>query len=292
MTSEAGRQQQMLACVLAGGDPTASLVDVGLRDWPRVLRHRAAGRGLAAYRSNARAHAARALAAGFPTVAALVGDDTLPALAADYLQSHPPERGDLAWLGAHLPAFIASSAALASEPYLADVARLDAAVAQALIAADGSPALGTLQLLADREPDSVWLQLAPGAQLLSSAYPIASIWIAHQPPTVGLDGDATADPSAPDSDPFAAVRAAFAHGRGEQALVWRQGWRVSVRAQPPAAARFVAAVLAGRALGPALDAAGDGFDFGAWLTEALGAGLLLGAALVASTPDAEAARLA
>jgi hypothetical protein len=276
MPAEAVRQQQMLAALQGAGvgEPWAAGIHFLPQDWPRALRLGAPGRGLAAYRANARAHAARALAAGCPTVAALVGDDAMPALAAAYLQAHPPERGDLAELGAQLPTFIARSAQLRSEPYLADVARLDAAVAHAHTAADAVPELASLHLLGAHPSDAVWLRCPPGTQLLCSPHPIASIWWAHQPLPAGPDGDG----SARDTDRFAAVRAAFAHGHGEHALVWRQGWRVTVRAQPPATARFVAALLAGVALGPALDAAGDGFDLAAWLADALGAGLLLGAA--------------
>ena len=228
-------------------------------------------RGLQAYAANAGAAAERALAAAFPTVAPLLGDEAFAALARAFWQARPPLRGDLAEWGAELPAFIADSAQLADEPYLADVARLVWAVHGAERAADGPASARGLERLADADPSSIQLVLQPGSALVVSRFPVVAIRAAH---------------GSSEPDRFEPVRAALAAGRGEAAWVWRRGWRAQVLALGPADAAFNAALLAGSTLGAALDAAFDtafdtafdagagDFDFGAWLTAAVRQGWL------------------
>lgn len=217
--------------------------------------------GVAAYRGNAGAVAARALAATFPTLAELVGDDTTAALARDFWQHHPPTRGDLAEWGDALPGFVAASAQLTDEPYLADVARLEWQVHTASRAADAPDGGPDLQALAGADPARLRLRLASGTALVHSRWPVATIWLAHRQP-------------ADDPMRFAAVRAAFASGQGETALVWRDGPQVRVAAVPAPDATFVQALLDPVSLADALDAAGPSFAFDRWLADALASGLL------------------
>lgn len=223
-------------------------------------------RGLQVYQANAGAAAERALAAAFPTVAALIGAASMAGLARAYWHARPPQRGDLGELGDALPGFIADSPSLADEPYLADVARLDWRLHQAERAADAPEELSGLQRLGDTDPARLWLRLAPGTAVLRSRWPIVTLWQAHQ---WSHQNAADAPP-----DRFAAARAALAAGQGETALVWRQGWRARVAALPPAQADFTEALLARQALTGALDAAPD-LDFAAWLGEAVQQGWLV-----------------
>jgi hypothetical protein len=158
----------------------------------------AQSRGLAAYRGNAAGIAERALGAAYPTIKMLLGEESFRQLARVFWMNTPPTRGDLAEWGDTLPNFVAADAQLASEPYLADVARVDWAIHRAESAADRSTG-------ATSELPS----LPPGAALIDSSWPVASIWRAHH--RLGQSDAA-----------FAAVREALASGRGEQALVWRQ----------------------------------------------------------------------
>jgi hypothetical protein len=228
--------------------------------------------GVLAYRSNAYAAAGATLAATFPTVAALVGDESIKLLARAYRQAEPPARGDLAWFGARLPDFIAASTDLAELPWLADVARLDWALAQADAAPDAEPDRASLALLAEVDPAELSLRLAPGSVLIDSRWPVVMIWQAHQPP-----GQCPAEAPHDTDAIWTPVRAALAAGRRETALVWREGWRARVAAPAPAEAALLGALLAGASLGDALQAAGPELDFGAWLVSALQTGLLLGA---------------
>ena len=259
---EALRQQMLLRALLPTVERDAH--PQALRGWARAPRAGIAA-GVAAYRGNAGALAERALASAFPTVAALVGEESFGALARDFWRHHAPERGDLAQWGAELPAFIAAHSQLADEAYLADSATLDLTVHRALHAADADAQPLALDLLASTDPDRLALEFAPGAALLHSAWPVATIWLAHQR-------------AADDPERFADVQAAFAARRGEAAFVWRDGFAVRVAALDSADAAFNAALLARLNLADALDAAGADFAFDRWLARALGERWLAGIA--------------
>ena len=252
--TEAERQQALLQAVLGAAPADAAAWRAPRAGWQR---------GLQVYQANAGASAERALAAAYPTVAALIGAESMAGLARVFWRAHPPLRGDLAEFGEGLPAFIARSEVLATEPYLADVAALDWAVHHAERAAD-APAGGVQQLerLGDTDPARLRLQLVPGTALLRSRWPIVAIRQAHQP---AADGEEDTDRAAAR---FAPVREAMAAGRGDNALVWREGWPVRVAALGEAEAVFTRAVLAGQRLSCALEAAPD-LDFAGWLGEAL-----------------------
>ncbi|MBL0730481.1 DNA-binding domain-containing protein [Piscinibacter sp. HJYY11] len=245
MSTEVKRQQALMAAILQREEGTA------LAPW---LAARPAGvaRGLQAYQANAGASAERSLAAAFPTVQALVGDDSFAALSRAFWHAEPPVRGDLAQFGAGLPSFIAASEQLADVPYLADVARLDWLLAEAERAQDAEVEPASLQLLSELDPAQLRLQLMPGVALLNSAHPVVSVWQAHRSADVG-----------------AQLRAALEAAPAEHALVWRDGWRACAEALDAAAARWMKSLLAGESLAMALIHAGEGFAFEPWLVQAL-----------------------
>jgi hypothetical protein len=249
---EALRQQMLVRALWR--DARAAVVGGWLRGDERRWR-----RGLAAYQANAGALAERALAAAYPTVQQLVGEESFGQLARALWQAHAPERGDIGEWGAALPAFMAAAPQLAEEPYLADVARLDWAVHAAERAIDDDAAPSGLDLLASADPDALRLVLRSGSTYLESPHPVVTIWQAHR---------------SDDDGRFAPVRAAFAAGTGEAALVVRQGLRAEVGSVPPAERAFTAALFAGTPLGGALRAADPAFDFEAWLVQTLRAGRL------------------
>lgn len=241
MSTEAERQRALMAAIVQRDDGAA------LRPW---MAARPAGviRGLQAYQANAGASAERCLAAAFPTVQALVGEESFAALSRAFWQAEPPLRGDLAQFGEDLPAFIAASEQLADVPYLADVARLDWRIAEAERAEDADVETGSLQLLSEVEPARLRLQLRPGVSLFASDHPVVSIWKAHQSTAHGVTLDAR---------------------RGEHALVWRAGWRAGAEAVEPPVARWMTSLLDGATLDTALALAGEGFEFETWLVRAL-----------------------
>jgi hypothetical protein len=261
MKREALRQQALMAALWARGDE-GPLPPNLLLGADRIQR------GIQAYQANAGASAERALASTFPTVQALVGENSFAALARALWHAQPPVHGDLARFGDTLPAFIADSEQLADVPYLADVARLDWHVATAERAADASTEAGTLSLLAEADSSQLQLELMPGTAVLPSAHPVVSVWLAHRP------GEAAATHRA-------LAREAIALGRGETAMVWRSGWRALVQAIGDSEARWVQGLLRGDTLAVALADAGEGFAFEPWLLQALQNGWLVRARQVA-----------
>lgn len=268
---EALRQQMLLRALW--GDARPGVVAGWLRPLPGGA---GVQRGLAAYRANAGALAERTLAAAYPTVQQLLGEESFAALARAFWSRHAPTAGDMGLWGAELATFMADAESLATEPYLPDLARLEWAVHTAERAADGSldgphgelPA--GLQALADHDPEVLQLTLLPGTAVVASAHPIVSIWQAHR---------------RTDVDRFDAVRAAFAEGRSESALVARSGWKASVGLVAAAEARFVTALLAGQTLGAAFLTAAPDFEFEPWLIQALRSGLLTAVSPQAHPPE-------
>ncbi len=249
MSREAERQRWLMASLVGPVAPVQS--DMPPSGW--LQPRRATEAGMAAYRRHAAATAERALAAAYPTVQQLLGNVSFAALAREAWQRHPPTAGDLALWDGGLVASIAAAETLAPEPYLADVAALDWAVHEAGMAADSTAATG-LERLGSHDPQQLWVQLAAGTALVTSTWPVASIWLAHR---------------RTDDARFDAVRVALADQVGEVALVQRRGLRVQVAPVDSGTARFTAALLDGRALAMALETADEGFDFTAWLLQGL-----------------------
>lgn len=252
------RQRLLAAAVQARVDAPLSPVLAGwLRQDAALAR-----RGVKAYRANAQASAHAALAAAYPTLQEMLGDEPFETLARVYRLRHPATRGDLAWYGDALPALVERSDDLHEWPWLADAARLDWAVHRAAHAADVPTCPDRLVLLHETVPSRLQLVLHPALVRLRSPYPIALIWQAHR-----------ADGSARDAA-FEAVRGALARADAQTAVVCRRGWQVTVAEQRPGDAAWFDALEAGTTLAAALDAAGDTFDFADWLARALQHGWL------------------
>jgi hypothetical protein len=256
---EATRQRWLLQALRranAPADATAWLAGPAAR-WQAGLR---------AYQANAAATAQRALLAAYPTVAQLLGEVPFFALAQALWQAAPPQRGDLAAWGDALPAFIATDVQLAGEPYLADLARMEWALHAARQADDDVAPVAGLALLGSGDATGLWLRLRAGHAALCSQHPVHTLWAAHQ-----VEG----------ADRFADARAALGRGQAEAVRIRRDGWEVVVERVDAANAGFEADLLRGASLGAALDAAGPGFDFEAWLIDSLRRGTL---AAVATAP--------
>jgi hypothetical protein len=266
LDSLGAQQQALLLSLLARpGSAQAGAAEEclsGLLD----TRHLQTARGLAAYQANGHAMAERSLLSVYPVVAALIGSDNFAGLARDLWHHSPPQRGDLAQWGDALPDFLRHNAQLADVPYLSDVARAEWALFSAAGATDAAPDPGSFARLAQEAPEGLALTLAPGAAVIDSPYPVASLIAAHGEETPSLEA--------------AAQR--LRDGQGEHALVWRQGLRPRLQGVDPAAAALVQALLAGADLPKALDAAMDAtgpddpFDLSAWLNAAVTDAVVIG----------------
>jgi len=243
---EAQRQQALLAAI-AGQAALPSIREPQTR----------AARGLQAYRANAEALAERALGAVFATVQPMVGEENFQRLACELWQAHPPLRGDVGEWGGEFPEWLEAHAAMARWPWLGDCARLDLALHHNERAADAVFDAASLALLESTDPALLSMQLMPGTAVLRSRWPVATIHAAHRV-------DAAQSEAA-----FANVRAALDAERGEQVMVVRQGWRAQAVVLTRAEADWADSLLAGTNLSAALERAGEGFDFAAWLATAV-----------------------
>ena len=146
------------------------------------------------------------------------------------------------------------------------MARAEWALHRAASAADAEPDLPSFARLASEDPHGLTLSLSPGATVIGSRFPVASLVTAH------LFGDPC----------LAEAAQRLRDGIGELALVWRQGLRPRIAAIDLSAAALVQALQAGADLPGALDAAcaadtePPSFDFSAWLTAAVTDGLVIG----------------
>jgi len=136
---------------------------------------------LEVYRNNARVTFEKTLAATYPVVQRLVGEPCFRGLARELAREFPSRSGDLGRFGAELAALLEVYYRDTAFEYLADVARLEWAYADAETAADASP----LDLRALREIDAndysrLRFVLHPSSRFISSRYPVLSIWEAHQ----------------------------------------------------------------------------------------------------------------
>jgi hypothetical protein len=136
---------------------------------------------LGVYRNNARETFHKTLAVTYPVVRRLVGEMCFRGLARSYSTEFPSRSGDLARYGAELPTLLEIQYRDTAFAYLADVARLEWACAEAETAADGLPFdLLHLERVPREECERLRFTLRPPVRLLSSRFPIFSIWEAHQ----------------------------------------------------------------------------------------------------------------
>ena len=225
-------------------------------------RGRADAKRFAVYRNNVAVGLSRALAGRFPIVEKLVGAEFFAGMTRAFIAASKPASPIITAYGDDLPDFIATFAPAASVPYLADVARLEAAWTRAYHAADAEPlAIATLAALDGAALTSAKLVPHPAAALVRSTYPAGSIWQTHQ-----------ADPGGSKNI-----------GGGECVLVARAAFDVSVHILPEQDAIFAISLFAGQTIGAAAETASSAcpeFDFGAALIGLVSLGAFTGIAIV------------
>jgi hypothetical protein len=195
----------------------------------------------------------KALHLSYPAVHRLVGDDFFAAAAEIFIAGDPPRTGYLDQYGAGFPAFLERFPSASALVYLADVARLEWAVSQAIHAPDRAPLeLESLAALAGDDQVRVRFEPHPSISLLHLRYPADTIWRAV------LGGD------------DAALAALDLDGPPIHLLVQRLPTGVEVMRLDEREWRFAAALCAGQPLQMALDDA-TGIDAGASLANHLAA---------------------
>ena len=180
-TAAAGAAASGAAAGVADATPSATAIDAALA----LLKHD--GRGpspaqrLQIYRHNLFESLAGALAAVYPVLAQLVGEDYFRQLARRFIAEHPLRTGNLHGFGRELPQLLRELPSAAALPYLADVAALEWAWHEVYHEADATPLdAARLAQVPAAQQLALGLQLAPAARLVVSPYPVLRIWQAHQ----------------------------------------------------------------------------------------------------------------
>ena len=191
---------------------------------------------LAVYRGNAVANAGKALALSFPVIEKIVGEEFFSGLCRAFWSASPSRSGDLNEYGSGFAEFLSNFPHVAELPYLADVARLEWLVSRALQAADHVAVdIARLAEIAPGAIGSLRFDLQPGFAVLSSAWPVASIWQQHQ-----TDYTGEIDINLEDAECIA---------------VHRRGWRADVASLAAGEGAFWQAALRGLPLETMLEAA-------------------------------------
>jgi len=226
MLDFADTQNHFAAALL---DPTLPVPDS-----IRASNADSAQRRFGVYRNNVIAGLIAALAERFPVVCRLVGEEFFGAMARVYVHHEPPRSPVLLQYGGSFPEFIESFEPVGSIEYLADVARLEFARGTAYHAADRrSMDAAAFAALAPAELGNLTATLHPSASLISSRFPIVSIWAAHQ------------------TEPVQSV----SDWSGEAALIARPFLEVEVWRLPAGGHAFLHALAAGSTVRAALDQA-------------------------------------
>lgn len=240
-------EAQTRAAVLAGAPVPDGLA---ARDPSQLARR------FAVYRNNVAVSLVEALATRFPVVQRLVGEAFFRAMARAFVAENPPRSPVLTFYGDAFPDFVAAFPPAAGLPWLADVARLEAARTHAYHAADADPLEpAALAAVAERDPGSWGLALHPALRIVASEHPVVAIWAKNQP---------------------GAAPGPLLAGGPETALVSRPRFEVRVARAEPGEGAFLAACAEGLSYADSVAAAlagGAAFDPGRALARILSSGL-------------------
>ncbi len=133
------------------------------------------------YRNNTFITLGQALAQNFPVVCRLVGITFFDQMAREYIQKHPPISPLLMTYGGTLANFIDGFMPAAGLPYLADVARLENAWNESFNGLDASGFdIALLKEVPHDQFNDLKFWFLPNMSLMTSEYPILSIWLANQ----------------------------------------------------------------------------------------------------------------
>ena len=216
----------------------------------------------AVYRNNVIAGLVNALRSKFPATQRIVGEEFFAAMARVFVTLHPPRSKILHRYGDYLGDFIVGFEPVAELPYLADIARLEAARTRAYHAADATPLPADAFAAIDpRRIGVMRVVLHPSLEILRSRHPVVTIW--------SMNAGETKLASIDDAMP-------------EDALILRPHLDVIVRQLPPGGATFLLALSSGLPLQHAAALALDentGFDLTANLAGLIGSGAAIGYSL-------------
>jgi len=209
------------------------------------------------YRNNVAVSLNDALAQTFPVVKMLVGDEFFTGMAQVYVQQNKPTSPLLMEYGDTFSDFIQAFPPAAGIAYLSDTAALEFAWLRAYHARDANPlAIDVLSTVPEDALDDLTFKMHPSLFLITSDWPVASIWHAHQ------------NSATPDLSELVAAP--------EFIMIVRPEMDVNVLGLTEASFAFADALDSGMSLGAACEALEeiDGFDPSQHLTELFMAGAI------------------
>ncbi len=131
------------------------------------------------YQNNTRSSLTAVLMAVFPVTVRLVDERFFRFVASEFIRRHPPVESRLARYGAGFPRFLKTIDTLSDMPIVAETARLEWTIAEALDAACLPP-----RALAEYDSTNLgpspYIVLQPSLRLIVSHWSILSVWTAHQ----------------------------------------------------------------------------------------------------------------
>lgn len=225
MTSIEELQRWVSGAVTGEVEPPEAAIEERLTPGPRMT----ARERLGVYRSGYRGRLVECLADDYPAVKHLCGEDGFEAIVHRYIEAHPSRSPSLNRFGRSMADFLVSSG-MAGAAFVADLARLEWALVEAIHAAHADPlSPGRLAAVAPGAWESTRLRAAPSVQVLRFDHPVDAYYQAWRD---GRSADV-----------------ADVAGGASATLVHRHGWVVWRRDLTPAMARVLEALLGGASLG-------------------------------------------
>lgn len=189
------------------------------------------------YRNNVYEGYRSTLASAFPIIERLVGQGCFRGLALDYFHTFPSRSGDLGAYGQHFAESLRLRYENTTFDYLTDVARLEWAYQEVMMAADAEVLRPReLSKVQSAEFERLRLHPHPSVRLVASRYPVLSIWQSNRG----------------DEDGPAVVNI---NGGGESVLLYRTPDSVDLQLMHPAELAMLQACTAGRSLSEAFEQA-------------------------------------
>lgn len=167
-----------------------SFMEGVLRENPAAIVRMIRGNGLAParrigiYRNNAVEGFLKVMQATFPVLLRLSGQDWFRQTAHSYMQQHPSRNGNIHYIGERFSSFLGSLLADSPYVYFADVARLEWAYQEVLVASDHPGfAVSALAGISSDDYEALRFTTHPALRLVASRFPVLAIWKANQPNT-------------------------------------------------------------------------------------------------------------
>jgi hypothetical protein len=173
------KQQRRIAEFVSANDEPSHFSSLSVKQ--SVSARFSAAQRLQVYRNNFLISLREALAAVYPVIHKLVGDEFFQHLAREYIQLYPSRTGNLHDVGDEFADFLKSFPGVETLPYLADVARLEWAYHRVFHTSEQQVLnIGELASLDEAQTAGLVFQVSRGCVFFASDYPVLRIWQANQ----------------------------------------------------------------------------------------------------------------